>query len=80
MLCAAYIVPYSPLLLPMIHDEVQDKLQKTLSGYHQVAKEISVMSGVSEGNSYSTLKDFRTYLKKALLAGRIVNIAGLSKF
>ena len=44
------------------------------------AKEISVMSGVSEGNSYSTLKDFRTYLKKALLAGRIVNIAGLSKF
>jgi hypothetical protein len=45
-----------------------------------VAKEISVMSGVSEGNSYSTLKDFRTYLKKALLAGRIVNIAGLSKF
>ena len=41
MLCAAYIVPYSPLLLPMIHDEVQDKLQKTLSGYHQAAKEIS---------------------------------------
>lgn len=41
MLCAAYIVPYSPLLLPMIHDEVQDQLQKTLSGYHQAAKEIS---------------------------------------
>lgn len=41
MLCAAYVVPYSPLLLPLIHDEVQDKLQATLSAYQQVAKEIS---------------------------------------
>lgn len=38
------------------------------------------MSGVSEGNSYSVLKDFRTYLKKTLLAGRIVNIDGLGHF
>lgn len=30
----------------------------------EVAQEISTMSGVSEGNSYSVLKDFRTYLKK----------------
>lgn len=40
MLCSAYIVPYSPLLLPNIHDEVQDQLQATASAYHQVAKEI----------------------------------------
>ena len=46
----------------------------------EVAKEISAMSGVSEGNSYSVLKDFRTYLKKTLLAGRIVNIDGLGHF
>lgn len=46
----------------------------------EVAKEISAMSGVSEGNSYSVLKDFRTYLKKTLLGGRIVNIDGLGHF
>lgn len=46
----------------------------------EVAKEISAMSGVSEGNSYSVLKDFRTYLKKTLLTGRIVNIDGLGHF
>lgn len=46
----------------------------------EVAREISTMSGVSEGNSYSVLKDFRTYLKKTLLAGRIVNIDGLGHF
>lgn len=46
----------------------------------EVAQEISTMSGVSEGNSYSVLKDFRTYLKKTLLAGRIVNIDGLGHF
>ncbi|WP_373732136.1 HU family DNA-binding protein [Bacteroides heparinolyticus] len=46
----------------------------------EVAKEISAISGVSEGNSYSVLKDFRTYLKKTLLAGRIVNIDGLGNF
>lgn len=46
----------------------------------EIAKEISAMSGVSEGNSYSVLKDFRTYLKKTLLAGRIVNIEGLGHF
>ena len=46
----------------------------------EVAQAISAMSGVSEGNSYSVLKDFRTYLKKTLLAGRIVNIDGLGYF
>ncbi len=46
----------------------------------EVAKEISAMSGISEGNSYSVLKDFRTYLRKTLLAGRIVNIDGLGHF
>ena len=46
----------------------------------EVAQAISAMSGVSEGNSYSVLEDFRTYLKKTLLAGRIVNIDGLGYF
>lgn len=46
----------------------------------EVAKEISDMSGVSEGNAYSVLKDFRTYLKKTLVSGRIVNIEGLGYF
>lgn len=46
----------------------------------EVAKEISTMSGVSEGVTYSVLKDFRTYLKKTLLIGRIVNIDGLGHF
>lgn len=46
----------------------------------EVAQAISAMSGVSEGNSYSVLKDFRTYLKKTLLTGRIVNIDGLGHF
>lgn len=40
MLCAAYIVPNSPLLLPMIHEEVHDQLQATVHAYHQAAKEI----------------------------------------
>lgn len=46
----------------------------------EVAKEISTMSGVSEGNAYSVLKDFRSYLKKTLLGGRPVNIDGLGYF
>lgn len=46
----------------------------------EVAKEISSTSGVSEGNCYSVLKDFRSYLKKTLLSGRIVNIDGLGHF
>lgn len=45
-----------------------------------VAKEISGTSGVSEGETVSVLKDFRTQLKKVLLSGRAVNIAGLGYF
>lgn len=45
-----------------------------------VAKEISGSSGVSEGETISVLKDFRTQLKKLLLSGRAVNIAGLGYF
>lgn len=40
MLCAGYIVPHSPLLLPMIHEEVHDQLQDTINAYHKTAKEI----------------------------------------
>lgn len=46
----------------------------------EVAKEISSVSGVSEGDCYSVLKDFRAYLKKTLMSGRIVNIDGLGHF
>ncbi|MCI1681555.1 MAG: DNA-binding protein [Bacteroides sp.] len=45
-----------------------------------VAKEISGSSGVSEGETISVLKDFRTQLKKILLSGRAVNITGLGYF
>ena len=40
-------------------------------------KEIASASGVSEGETISVLKDFRTLLRKTLLGGRSVNIAGL---
>ena len=40
----------------------------------EIAKEISSNSGVSEGETISVLKDFRTLLRKTLLAGRSVNI------
>lgn len=46
----------------------------------EVAKEISSNSGVSEGETISVLKDFRTLLKKLLLSGRSVNIDGLGYF
>ena len=46
----------------------------------EIAKEISSNSGVSEGETISVLKDFRTLLRKTLLAGRSVNIEGLGYF
>ena len=42
----------------------------------EFAKEIAFASGVSEGETISVLKDFRTLLRKTLLGGRSVNIAG----
>lgn len=41
----------------------------------EFAKNISSTSGVSEGETISALKDFRTLLRKTLLSGRSVNIA-----
>ena len=46
----------------------------------EVANEISTQSGVSEGETISVLKDFRSLLKKILLSGRSVNIDGLGYF
>lgn len=46
----------------------------------EFAKEIASTSGVSEGETISVLKDFRTLLRKTLLGGRSVNIAGLGYF
>lgn len=46
----------------------------------EVAREISTNSGVTEGNAYSVLKNFRTTLRKLLLSGRTVNIEGLGYF
>lgn len=46
----------------------------------EVAKEISGNSGVSEGETISVLKDYRTLLKKILLSGRAANIDGLGYF
>ena len=45
----------------------------------EFAKEIASASGVSEGETISVLKDFRTLLRKTLLGGRSVNIAGLCR-
>lgn len=52
----------------------------TPANLKEVAKEISQTSGVTEGNAYSVLKDFRTLLRKTLLGGRTVNIDGLGYF
>ena len=46
----------------------------------EFAKEISSTSGVSEGETISVLKDFRTLLRKTLLSGCSVNIKGLGYF
>lgn len=46
----------------------------------EIAQEIGQTSGVSEGESISVLKDFRTLLKKKLIDGRTVNISGLGYF
>ena len=46
----------------------------------EVAKEISGNSGVSEGETISVLKDFRTLMRKILLGGRSVNIDGIGYF
>lgn len=52
----------------------------TSANLKEVAREISQTSGVTEGNAYSVLKDFRTLLRKTLLGGRTVNIDGLGYF
>lgn len=46
----------------------------------EVAQELSVVSGVSEGACYSILKDFPVLVRKALLSGRSVNLEGLGFF
>lgn len=46
----------------------------------EFAKEISTTSGVSEGDVYSVLKDFRKLLNKTLVSGRSANIEGLGYF
>lgn len=46
----------------------------------EFAKEISMTSGVSEGDVYSVLKDFRKLLNKTLVSGRSANIEGLGYF
>lgn len=52
----------------------------TSATLNEIAKVISVQSGVSEGASISVIKDFRSLLKKMLLSGRSVNIEGLGYF
>lgn len=47
---------------------------------NEVAKEISGSAGVSEGETISVLKDFRTLMRKILLSGRSVNIDGIGYF
>lgn len=46
----------------------------------EIAKMISTHSGLSQGTSQNTLKDFCTYLKEILLSGRALNIDGLGYF
>ena len=46
----------------------------------EVAKKISGSAGVSEGETISVLKDFRTLLREILLSGRSVNIDGIGYF
>ena len=52
----------------------------TSSTLDEIAQEIGQTSGVSEGEAFSVLKDFRTLLKKKLIDGRTVNINGLGYF
>lgn len=52
----------------------------TPSTLDEIAREIGQTSGVSEGESISVLKDFRTLLKKKPIDGRTVNISGLGYF
>lgn len=52
----------------------------TPSTLDEIAQEIGQTSGVSEGEAFSVLKDFRTLLKKKLIDGRTVNINGLGYF
>ena len=46
----------------------------------EVALELSVNSGISEGATLSVLKDFRALLRKVLLNGRSLNLDGLGYF
>ena len=46
----------------------------------EVAAELSVKSGMSEGATLSVLKDFRAMLRKTLLSGRSLNLDGLGYF
>lgn len=46
----------------------------------EFAKEISSISGSSEGDVYGILKNFRKLLSKTLVSGRSVNIEGLGYF
>ena len=46
----------------------------------EVAVELSVNSGISEGATLSVLKDFRALLRKVLLNGRSLNLDGLGYF
>ena len=52
----------------------------TSASLDEMAKEISANSGVSEGETISVLKDFRTLLRKILISGRSVNVSGLGYF
>ena len=52
----------------------------TPSTLEEIAQELGQTSGVSEGEAFSVLKDFRTLLKKKLIDGRTVNISGLGYF
>ena len=52
----------------------------TPSTLEEIAQELGQTSGVSEGEAFSVLKDFRTLLKKKLIDGRTVNIRGLGYF
>lgn len=52
----------------------------TAATLKEVAQEIRGNSGVSEGETISVLKDFRTLLRKTLLTGRSVNIDGIGYF
>ncbi len=46
----------------------------------EFARDLSESSGLSEGDIFSVLKNFRKLLKKTLTGGRLVNIKGLGVF